>query len=351
MPRTVPAGLQTNLNATSTPFAVCVRILLPDGRVIAGTTWDKDVDVDVGFGTETYRANATFTRTRTRATVGINADTFIITGAFDETYVKESDMIGGIYRGAEVWSFLFNPVTPANGIMKMSRGNIGKLKRTTVGYEAELRNIFTRLDGPVAVPLEKRCPVELGDEFCKVVLDPPVWAGTTYYNVGDVVKPSVEDGRRYRNTTPGTTDASEPTWDTTIGNTTTETGGVEWVTDNGFIKYGTVNVVSTARRIFSISGLVAPIESANFTDGLITFTSGLNNGLSMEVLDWDEGTLTAILFTTMPFDIVAADGVKLTIGCDKNFETCRDKFLNKDNYRGWGLYAPGPREVARPPAR
>lgn len=51
-----------------------------------------------------------------------------------------------------------------------------------------------------------------------IVLTPtdtlPTWDPSTAYAIGDVVQPTTPNGRRYRCTTAGTSDASEPTWPT-----------------------------------------------------------------------------------------------------------------------------------------
>jgi len=59
--------------------------------------------------------------------------------------------------------------------------------------------------------------------------DPATWQASTAYVVGDWVQPSTPNTYAYRCITAGTSDASEPTWDTTVGGTTSETT-VEWQT-------------------------------------------------------------------------------------------------------------------------
>lgn len=56
----------------------------------------------------------------------------------------------------------------------------------------------------------------------------PQWAATTAYSLGQMLQPLASpDGYRYECTTAGTSDGSEPTWDTTPGNTTAD-GSVVW---------------------------------------------------------------------------------------------------------------------------
>lgn len=42
----------------------------------------------------------------------------------------------------------------------------------------------------------------------------PFWQASTAYSVGDLLQPTTPNGRRYRCTTAGTSDGTEPTWPT-----------------------------------------------------------------------------------------------------------------------------------------
>ena len=53
---------------------------------------------------------------------------------------------------------------------------------------------------------------------------PKAWASSTSYAVGDMVRSTAGD--RYQCTTAGTSGGTEPTWDTTIGNTTNDNTAV-----------------------------------------------------------------------------------------------------------------------------
>ncbi len=73
--------------------------------------------------------------------------------------------------------------------------------------------------------------------------------------------------------------------------------------------------------------------------GLLTWTSGLNNGLKMEVKSLSGSTV--VLNLPMPYTIQAGDSYSVYSGCDKLLETCRDVFNNVVNFRGFP-YIPGP---------
>ena len=74
-----------------------------------------------------------------------------------------------------------------------------------------------------------------------------------------------------------------------------------------------------------------------FTGGKLTFTSGANNGLAVEVKTHrvDAAGVSLDLWQAMPQPIAAGDTFTVTAGCDKRFATCRDRFANGINFRGF----------------
>lgn len=60
------------------------------------------------------------------------------------------------------------------------------------------------------------------DEATHKAFDADDWVASTSYSAGDTVKPTTENGYIYRCTSGGTSDSSEPSWPTTIGNTVTD---------------------------------------------------------------------------------------------------------------------------------
>ncbi|SRR5579871_818750 len=102
-----------------------------------------------------------------------------------------------------------------------------------------------------------------------------------------------------------------------------------------------------AKATFRVSGSVATAPSGNsitsgltqadgyFALGVLTFTSGANNGLSYAVQAYAHasGTVT----TVKPFQSAPAPGDTFTIlpGCDKQQATCSAKFSNTAHYRGY----------------
>lgn len=76
---------------------------------------------------------------------------------------------------------------------------------------------------------------------------------------------------------------------------------------------------------------IATFMADYFAFGLLTWTSGFNTGLTMEVKSWDGTNLT--LFLPMPNPIQPGDTFTITPGCDENWPTCSTKFDNPLNFR------------------
>jgi uncharacterized phage protein (TIGR02218 family) len=99
---------------------------------------------------------------------------------------------------------------------------------------------------------------------------------------------------------------------------------------------GTVTAV-TDRRTFVDSGQAS--SSGYFDGGLLTWTSGDNDTYSMEVKTFAAGG-AFVLQQPMPNDVQIGDTFQVYAGCDKSLATCRDKFDNVVNFRGFP-YVPG----------
>lgn len=83
-----------------------------------------------------------------------------------------------------------------------------------------------------------------------------------------------------------------------------------------------------------------------FDQGVVTFTSGANNGLKRTVKSYDPSTgfTFALPLPTAPS---AGDTISVFAGCDKTLATCRAKFNNSGRFRGFP-WVPTP-ETATPP--
>lgn len=72
----------------------------------------------------------------------------------------------------------------------------------------------------------------------------------------------------------------------------------------------------------------------HFAGGRVVFSSGANQGLAVEVRAHRAGGVLD-LWRRTPRPIAPGDAFTVTPGCDKSWETCRAKFGNGANFRGF----------------
>lgn len=106
-----------------------------------------------------------------------------------------------------------------------------------------------------------------------------------------------------------------------------------------FSRTGVVSGASSRAIIVSTPAVAAPGGSATFTLGILTITSGANNGFSRLVTSWD-GSATFNLLAPFPFTISGGETFTVQAGCDKTTTTCT-AFANIANFGG-NPYVPIP---------
>ena len=102
------------------------------------------------------------------------------------------------------------------------------------------------------------------------------------------------------------------------------------VTLASFTEAATVSTV-TDNQTFTASALTQ--DSGHFTGGEVVWTSGANSGRRMEVKEF--ANTQVVLALPMPDTIAVSDGFNIIAGCDKTAETCKAKFSNLVNFRGF----------------
>jgi uncharacterized phage protein (TIGR02218 family) len=98
----------------------------------------------------------------------------------------------------------------------------------------------------------------------------------------------------------------------------------------------------SSNRVFTATGLTS-FDDGWFTAGMVNWTSGNNNNMSMETkLHSYQGSEVSIeLWQPMPADVAVGDTFTITVGCAQDASTCNGKFSNIANFRGFNLI-PGP---------
>ena len=113
---------------------------------------------------------------------------------------------------------------------------------------------------------------------------------------------------------------------------------------------GSVTAV-TGDRSFAASGL-GGFAAGWFTLGRLTWTSGPNAGRVAEVASHEvvAGARRLALLEAPVRPIAVGHDFVVRAGCDKRLETCRDRFANVVNFRGFP-HIPGQDTVIRYPNR
>ena len=194
-----------------------------------------------------------------------------IEGALSASALSAEDLIAGRYDGAEVEIFRVNWAAVAQRVL-LKKAVIGEVRRTGNAFRAELRGLSHYLDQPVGRLYQRLCDVNVGGAKCGVDLEDPAYKAS-----GEVT--SLRDAQS-----------------------------------------------------FIASGFAA-FEDGWFAHGLLTWESGANAGLSAHVKTQTQ-TGAVALWLPPGAAIAIGDAFAATAGCDKRFQTCREKFSNAVNFRG-----------------
>jgi uncharacterized phage protein (TIGR02218 family) len=233
-----------------------------------------DHDCDIVFDGVTYAAATGFTATEVVSSLGLSIDNLEVEGALAAAAITEADISAGAYDGASVELWRVNWADPAMRVL-MRKGALGEVTRGELAFSAELRGLAHALQQATGRTYQRLCDADVGDTRCGVDLEAPELKGT-----------------------------------------------------------GTV-VSATDDRVLTVSGL-GTFESNWFRFGKLLWTSGANAGRIAEVKAHSgTPTVTLSLWQRAPSPVAAGDGFTVTAGCDKTLATCRARFDNVVNFRGF----------------
>lgn len=150
---------------------------------------------------------------------------------------------------------------------------------------------------------------------------------------------ALNENRVYEVTTAGTTAGSQPSYDTTIGNPTTDGTAVLTCRDAWMRVAEIETVIDRANFIIRVNEDRAVDDW--FDRGVLVFETGLTNvGRAFEIKEWDLhwagspeiGQVT--LYREVPETVYPGQQVRIYRGCDKSLTECNPVFDNIENYRG-----------------
>lgn len=269
--RIIPPALQAKLDSGVTTLARCWVMTRRDGIVQGFTDHDEDIVLD-GV---TCRAGTGLNASEATQQLGLAVAGSEISGALASDALNEDDLAAGRYDAAAVRVYLVDWSEPVLNLM-LASGVLGEVRREGAAFTVELRGLAHRLQEESGRLYTATCAADLGDARCAVDLEAPAFRGT-----------------------------------------------------------GTIASVS-ATSSFLAAGLDS-FAVGWFTAGKLTWSSGANAGLAAEVKihALSAAGVAITLWQAMPEPLAVGDAFTITAGCGKRFATCRDRFANAVNFRGF----------------
>jgi uncharacterized phage protein (TIGR02218 family) len=283
--REINPELQARLDGGATRLCRCWRVERRDGHVMGFT----DHDEDVTFDGVTFRAGSGMNASALQTATGLSVDNAQASGALSDAAISEADIRAGRYDGASIRHWLVDWERPDLRVL-MFVGSFGEIKRLDHAFEVELRGLAEPLNAPVGRTILRTCDRALGDERCR--------------------------------------------FDTTA---------------EGFVGEGIVVEGGVAGAI--LAGGLAGFAAGWFNAGILTWLTGANAG-ERQTVKADRKTANGreIWPWQAPGHAIAVgDRFRVVAGCDKSADTCRKKFSNFVNFRGFP-HLPGEDWVTAYPA-
>jgi uncharacterized phage protein (TIGR02218 family) len=270
--RSLPTDLETHLKSGTTTLCNCWKLSRNDGTIKGFTDHDNNLEFDGVL----YEAASGFVGSEAVSRVGLSVDNMEIHSALSSSALKETDLANGLYDNAEIEVYLVNWANPVQRVLQRV-GNVGEVKRGSLSFMAEVRGLAHNLQQPQGRIFQQTCDAEIGDNRCTVDLDATAFSMTSV--VADIQTP----------------------------------------------------------QTFTSSDL-ASYSTNWFNGGKVEWITGDNIGTKSEVkghIRQSENLSIVSLWQKLGSPIQAGDQFKITAGCDKTFATCKSKFSNQNNFRGF----------------
>ena len=248
-----------------------------------------DHDGPLSFDGLLFRPNAGLSARAVVHGTGLAVDNTEALGVLSDDGISEADLEAGRWDGAEVRLWHVDWTHPESRALRF-RGTLGEVRRGAGAFHAELRGLSEALNRPLGRLYQASCPAVLGDAACRVDLSGAPFA--------EVRPAGLTDGRTFRL--------------------------------EGFGLY--------ARRWWERGRLLVLTGAAR----------GLSGTIKHDAVE--DGARVIELWSALRAPVAPEDQVRLVAGCDKRLETCRLKFANTANFRGFP-FVPGDDWLLSVPSR
>lgn len=263
------------------------RIERRDGAVFGFTDHDRDL----AFAGLVFRAGTGLSARALQQTTGLSVDNTEAAGLLSDDGISEADLVAGRFDGAEVTAWEVDWADPAARRV-IFRGTIGEVTQGAGGFQAELRGLTEALNRPQGRTIQRQCTAVLGDPACRFDLSAP----------GYFVQIPAE--------------------------------------------------AAEGARLFRWAGLTG-FADRWFERGMLRVLSGAATGLA-GVIKNDraaaDGSRVVELWQALGAAVATGDLLRIEAGCDRRPETCRLKFGNFLNFRGFP-HVPGDDFLTSYPSR
>lgn len=242
-----------------------------DGETLGFT----DHDLNLTFDGLVFKANTGMTARAFQQSTGLSVDNSEAMGGLSDEAISEADLKAGRYDGAEVRTWLVNWRDVGQRIEQF-RGNFGEITKTGKVFKAELRGLTDRLNQMQGRVYQSTCSAALGDARCRFDLALP---------------------------------------------------GFQLEAD--IASFGPLGQMQ-------FTGLL-PLNDHWFERGKLVVLSGVARNLT-GAIKTDRTTVLGRdidLWHALGAELAIGDRVRLEAGCDKQAATCRNKFSNFLNFRGF----------------
>ena len=265
------AALTAHLAQGVTTVCRCWALTRADGMTMGFTDHDRDLT----FEGVVFRPDSGLSASALVQTTGLAVDNTEALGALSDAGLSSEDIRAGRYDGARIVCWLVNWAAVSQRMMQF-RGSLGEIREEAGVFRAELRGLSEALNQKIGFVFQRPCSAVLGDARCGVDLTAPGYTA-------DLTVETVSDNRVFRFSSLGSYDA-------------------------GWFSRGRLRMTSGAA-----SGLVGLVKADRDADGF-------------RIIE---------LWESFRAPVVPGDALSLQTGCDRRPITCRKKFANFLNFRGF----------------
>ncbi|MEM9574004.1 MAG: DUF2163 domain-containing protein [Pseudomonadota bacterium] len=271
----LPQSLKNHLAGSTTTICYVWILERSDGLRLGFTDHDREIEIEGVVCAPT----SGFTAGAIESSLGLSGDTNQVDGALSADAISEADIVAGLYDGARVFQYLVNWQDVSSfGLLR--RYHIGEITQEDGAFRVEMRSFSAQLDQTQGRHYLRNCDAMLGDGRCGINLNQ-----SKYHVTGSVI-------------------TNESLTSQTIPFVTLEEYSNGW-----------------------------------FAGGKLYWLSGALSGKNFEIADMKKPVESeySVITLVQPLPHIALEGdvFELSAGCDKSFQTCKAKFNNSLNFRGF----------------